>query len=121
MESFMEIPQSQRILESEHFFVISDRYPVSQGHCLIISKSRSRTFFDLSAPEKQELVTVIDDVKRLLDKDDPADGYNIGMNCGPAAGQTIQHFHCHVIPRYWGDMDNPRGGVRHCIPEKGLY
>ena len=64
---------------------------------------------------------MIDKSKELIEKNHSPDGYNIGMNCGESAGQTVMHFHCHVIPRYKGDMDNPRGGIRYCIPEKGNY
>jgi diadenosine tetraphosphate (Ap4A) HIT family hydrolase len=64
---------------------------------------------------------LIDKAKDLIDYEFTPDGYNIGMNCGFAAGQTVMHFHCHVIPRYFGDMENPRGGVRHCIQGKGYY
>lgn len=63
----------------------------------------------------------IDIAKNLIEKDHKPDGYNIGMNCGETAGQTVFHFHCHIIPRYKGDMENPRGGVRHCVSGKGNY
>ena len=71
--------------------------------------------------EKKELVLLIDDVKNIIEKEHSPDGYNIGMNCGIYAGQSMMHFHCHVIPRYKGDMENPKGGVRYCLPTKGLY
>jgi len=103
------------------FFVIKDGFPVSPGHCLIICKELKETFFDLTSYEKQELVHLIETVKELIEKEHAPDGYNIGMNCGVAAGQSVMHFHCHVIPRYTGDMENPKGGVRYCIPEKGMY
>ena len=64
---------------------------------------------------------MIEVAKKLIENDNSPDGYNIGMNCGESAGQTIFHFHCHVIPRYIGDMENPRGGVRHCVAGKGNY
>lgn len=64
---------------------------------------------------------MIERVKSLIEEDYTPDGYNLGMNCGEAAGQTVMHFHCHVIPCYVGDIENPRGGVRYCIPDKGLY
>jgi diadenosine tetraphosphate (Ap4A) HIT family hydrolase len=101
--------------------VIKDGYPVSPGHCLIICKELKDTFFDLSSHEKQELIHLIDKVKDLIETEYSPDGYNIGMNCGVTAGQSVMHFHCHVIPRYEGDMENPKGGVRYCIPDKGMY
>jgi diadenosine tetraphosphate (Ap4A) HIT family hydrolase len=78
-------------------------------------------FFDLSKDEKEALITCINKAKELIEKEYSPDGYNIGMNCGEAAGQTIFHFHCHVIPRYKNDMTDPRGGVRHCVEGKGYY
>jgi len=121
MENFYELPKEKWIHESERFFVLKDGFPVSAGHCLIICKELKETFFDLSADEKQELVYLIEVVKGIIEIDHAPDGYNIGMNCGVAAGQSVMHFHCHVIPRYVGDMENPKGGVRYVIPEKGLY
>jgi diadenosine tetraphosphate (Ap4A) HIT family hydrolase len=121
MKDFYELPQDRWILETPNFFVIEDGFPVSAGHCLIISKEVKVTYFDLSSDEKEELVHVIDAVKTIIEEDHEPDGYNLGMNCGAAAGQSVFHFHCHVIPRYAGDMENPKGGVRYCIPEKGFY
>jgi len=121
MKNFYELPRDRWIYESERFFVIKDGYPVSPGHSLIICKETKETFFDLSNDEKQELVQLIETVKNLIEKEYFPDGYNIGMNCGIAAGQSVMHYHCHVIPRYIDDMENPKGGVRYCIPEKGMY
>jgi diadenosine tetraphosphate (Ap4A) HIT family hydrolase len=121
LKNFYELPRDRWIYESEKFFVIKDGYPVSPGHSLIICKEIKETFFDLSNDEKQELVQLIETVKNLIEKEYSPDGYNIGMNCGIAAGQSVMHYHCHVIPRYTGDMENPKGGVRYCIPEKGMY
>ncbi len=121
MKDFLGISPGQIIHESKRFFVVKDRFPVSPGHCLIISKVVKETFFELSIEEKEELVRVIDTVKGIIETEHSPDGYNIGMNCGVAAGQSIMHFHCHVIPRYLGDMETPKGGVRYSIPQKGLY
>ncbi len=67
------------------------------------------------------LSKLIHKAKELIEKEYNPDGYNIGMNCGEAAGQSVMHFHCHIIPRYKGDMENPKGGIRHCIEGKGNY
>jgi diadenosine tetraphosphate (Ap4A) HIT family hydrolase len=115
MKCFDEVPHDRRIHESKYFYVIKDGFPVSPGHSLIISKDLKETFFDLSADEKKELVELIDVVKGIIENEHAPDGFNIGMNCGVAAGQSVMHFHCHVIPRYKGDMVNPKGGVRYCI------
>jgi diadenosine tetraphosphate (Ap4A) HIT family hydrolase len=88
---------------------------------LIISKRETSDFFTLNELERRELNDVIVVAKSLIENKYRPDGFNIGMNCGHVAGQTVFHFHCHVIPRYSGDMENPRGGVRHCILGKGYY
>jgi diadenosine tetraphosphate (Ap4A) HIT family hydrolase len=121
MIDFSDIPQEQWLLETDNFFVIKDGFPVSPGHCLIISKTVYEDYFDLPRPLREELGNVILDVKALIEEEAKSDGYNVGFNCGEAAGQSVMHFHCHVIPRYNGDMENPKGGVRHCIPDRGLY
>jgi superfamily II DNA or RNA helicase/diadenosine tetraphosphate (Ap4A) HIT family hydrolase/HKD family nuclease len=118
-----------RISESEWFranalcFAIFDSFPVSRGHVLVITRRLVPTFFDCTQPEQAALMELVGDVKRLLDQqlDPKPDGYNVGFNAGTAAGQTVSHVHVHVIPRYSGDMADPRGGVRHVIPQKGNY
>lgn len=122
MTVFDGIPESEHVCGSNAFFVIRDRFPVSEGHSLIISRrSDAVTYFDLSSDEQQELLQLIEEVKTELESKLSPDGYNIGMNCGAAAGQTVMQFHCHIIPRFNGDMDDPRGGVRLCVPSKGNY
>lgn len=121
MSVFSNIPHENIIHKGKFFFMIYDGYPVSHGHILIISNEIKGDFFDLSLEEKEDLAYTISLAKKYIDEDKVPDGYNIGMNCGEAAGQTIPHFHCHVIPRYKGDMENPQGGVRHVIPSKGYY
>lgn len=121
MSVFLSIPEDEILHRGTTFFIIRDQFPVSPGHSLIISNEIFSDFFALSDEEKAELVQVIDLAKELVEKEFHPDGYNIGMNCGPAAGQTVMHFHCHLIPRYSGDHPDPRGGVRHCIPGKGYY
>ncbi len=121
MKSFLEISQDRIIYRNEYFFIIKDAFPVSPGHMLIISNDVKVDYFELSKLERDNLSEIILKAKELIETDYAPDGYNIGMNCGETAGQTVFHFHCHVIPRYKGDMENPRGGVRHCIPGKGNY
>lgn len=123
MKTFYEIPNFEnKIIEStDYYHLIFDGFPVNQGHILIISKDIKKDYFELSDKEKQDLQIAIDLAKLIIEKENKPDGYNIGMNCGEFAGQTIFHFHCHLIPRYKGDMENPRGGIRYCIPEKGNY
>lgn len=121
IKNFFELPTDKTIGETEHFFLIYDGFAVSPGHILIISKVWRADYFALSTAEKADLDKAIDLAKALIEAAHSPDGYNIGMNCGAAAGQTVFHFHCHVIPRYTGDMDDPRGGVRHCVAGKGAY
>lgn len=118
---FSSIPESRILFESDEFLIIKDLFPVSPGHMLIISKREASDFFTLSDSERNHLNESIIIAKSLIELEHKPDGYNIGMNCGAAAGQTVFHFHCHVIPRYFGDMKNPRGGVRHCVEGKGNY
>ena len=121
MSVFETIPEDRILFRGEHYFIIRDGFPVSPGHLLIISNELKADYFELSAQEKAELPAMIERAKSLIDSEFQADGYNIGMNCGVAAGQTVMHFHCHVIPRFDGDVENPRGGVRHSRPGFGYY
>jgi diadenosine tetraphosphate (Ap4A) HIT family hydrolase len=121
MSPFLDIPRSDYIFETDDFFMIYDRFPVSPGHLLIISKQLRSDYFELTSAEKAALPELIDKARSIIEEQHQPDGYNIGMNCGSAAGQTVMHFHCHVIPRYKGDMADPRGGVRHVVAGKGYY
>lgn len=121
IRDFTAIPEARVLYRDDLFFIIADAFPVSPGHLLIISNEVRRDYFDLTAEEKLKLPGLIDTARKLILQDYQPDGFNIGMNCGEAAGQTVFHFHCHVIPRYKGDMDDPRGGVRHCVEKKGRY
>jgi diadenosine tetraphosphate (Ap4A) HIT family hydrolase len=102
-----------RVLENESFYAIFDRYPVNRGHLLIISKRHIPDLFCLDEAEFNHLYWIINQAKEMLDMEYKPGGYNIGINCGEAAGQTIFHFHLHIIPRYKNDVENPRGGVRN--------
>jgi superfamily II DNA or RNA helicase/diadenosine tetraphosphate (Ap4A) HIT family hydrolase/HKD family nuclease len=120
---FLRIPESEWHCANALCFAIFDSFPVSRGHVLVITRRVMPTFFDCTQPEQAALMELVGEVKRLLDQqlDPKPDGYNVGFNAGAAAGQTVPHVHLHVIPRYAGDMPDPRGGVRHVIPEKGNY
>ncbi|CAD7056164.1 hypothetical protein RHAB21_00880 [Pseudorhizobium halotolerans] len=98
-----------------------DAFAVSPGHLLIIPRRHAATWDDLSADEKQSVWRNIDRAKSEIERKHQPDGYNVGFNLAEAAGQTVPHFHLHVIPRYVGDVEDPRGGVRHVIPHKGNY
>ena len=98
-----------------------DKYPVSEGHTLVIPKRHIETFFDATREEVAALMEAVRNAKEKLDEEFSPDGYNIGTNSGECAGQTVPHLHIHVIPRYKGDVKDPRGGIRWVIPNKAKY
>lgn len=107
--------------ENDAFYVIRDGFPISQGHTLIIPKSHTASLFDLDPEQFLSLQQAIHWAKSDLDHEFSPDSYNLGVNDGPAAGQTVPHLHVHIIPRYKGDQPDPRGGVRWIIPDKAKY
>lgn len=108
-------------LTNELAYSARDSYPASPGHTLVIPRRHVASFFDLTVEEINACMGLIAEERRLLDQEFKPDGYNIGVNIGQAAGQSIFHVHIHIIPRYKGDVENPQGGVRHVIPKKGHY
>ena len=119
--AFCTLPAARVIDENATATVIRDGYPVSPGHTLLIPKRHIGSFFDLSDLERRELLSLLDHAKRALDEELHPQGYNIGINDGAAAGQTVPHLHVHLIPRFAGDLPDPRGGVRWVIPDKAKY
>ena len=101
--------------------LILDGYPVSPGHSLVISKRHVDSFFEVTEVKRAALFALLDRAKELVAHQHQPVGYNIGINDGAAAGQTVPHLHIHLIPRYDGDQPDPRGGVRWAIPEKAGY
>ena len=118
---FLAIPASEVLASNRSAFVIADRFPVSPGHALVVPRRVIATWWEATDEERADMLALVDEVKRQLDADRRPDGYNVGFNAGAAAGQTVGHLHLHVIPRYRGDVPDPRGGVRHVIPGKGNY
>ena len=118
---FCTLPANRIVLENFDGMVIDDGFPISPGHTLIIPRRHVGSFFDLSEAERNSLLSLLEGAKRRLDKQFGPDGYNIGINDGLAAGQTVPHLHIHLIPRFHGDREDPRGGVRWIIPEKADY
>ncbi|WP_257457777.1 HIT family protein [Archangium lipolyticum] len=119
--SFLQVPRERWVASNRLAFAIRDANPVSPGHTLVIPHRLVATWFEASQEEQHALFELVDEVRRELDTSHRPDGYNVGFNVGEAAGQTVFHLHVHVIPRYRGDMEDPRGGVRHVIPSKGNY
>ena len=112
----------ERIIDSNEFGVtIRDGFPVSPGHTLVIPKRHIGSWFTISNAEQLGLLDLLARAKVVLQEELNPDGYNIGINDGPVAGQTVPHLHMHLIPRYKGDQEDARGGVRWIIPEKAKY
>ena len=114
------IEKKEFYLESDLSVALFDGFPVSEGHTLIIPKRHVVTYFDLSKEEIDDMYSLSLKVKEFLDNKYHPDGYNVGFNCGEAAGQTVMHAHMHIIPRYKGDSENPRGGIRKAVKRKGF-
>ncbi|HBV87162.1 MAG TPA: HIT family protein [Desulfosporosinus sp.] len=109
---FCTMPVTDIILENERALAFYDKFPVNEGHVLIVPKRHVVSLFDATQEEITSIWKLIEGVKELLDQRFHSNGYNIGVNVGAAAGQTIFHMHVHVIPRYDGDVEDPRGGIR---------
>ena len=119
---FCNLLPKEIINEYKNFFVIRDAYPVTPLHSLIITKKHVVSYFQCSKEELNEIPVILDTQKTELKiLDDTITGFNIGMNIGEDAGQTIFHCHVHIIPRRKGDILNPRGGIRGVIPDKQNY
>jgi len=119
--AFCYIPHQRILKANEHSFLIGDGFPISLGHSLIIPFRHIASFFDATTEERASLLDLLDYAKTILDIEFHPDGYNVGINDGAVAGQTVPHLHIHLIPRYIGDREDPRGGVRWIIPEKADY
>lgn len=118
---FCEISKDRIIIENELAYAMYDGFPVSPGHCLIIPKRHFPDFFHSKKEEKAALFELLEFVKEKIEQQFHPDGFNIGINVGAVSGQTVMHLHIHLIPRYRGDVADPRGGVRGVIPEKQKY
>jgi ATP adenylyltransferase len=122
-ECFLCFPAHRPIIaQNELALALYDAHPVTSLHALIVPRRHATTYFDLHDPERRAINLLLDQVRlKVLDEDKAVEGFNVGMNCGQTAGQTIMHCHVHLIPRRPGDVDQPRGGVRAVIPGKAAY
>ncbi len=118
---FCRTAVAEIIAEHPLAFAKRDGYPLSKGHTLIIPRRHVASFFDCTPEERVAILELLDASKVTIDHLHRPDGYNIGINNGEAAGQTVMHLHIHLIPRYAGDRADPRGGVRWIFPEKAAY
>ena len=114
-------PQREILAENAHAIAVFDTYPVSPGHSLILPRRHAVTVWDLPEAEYLACYALVRVLKPVLEERFKPDGFNVGVNCGEAAGQSVWHAHIHVIPRFKGDTPFPKGGVRHVIPLKGAY
>lgn len=114
-------PEREIIAQNAHAIAVFDSFPVSPGHALILPRRHVGTIWELEPEEYSDCFTLVRNVRSVLESRFGPDGFNVGANCGEAAGQSVWHAHIHVIPRYKGDTPNPRGGVRHVIPLKANY
>ncbi len=112
---------SEILLENEKFIAISDARPVTKGHTIVTPKKHVVSFFDQTDEDEKELYQFLKELKIVIDKKNSPDGYNIGINDGRAAGRSIDHLHVHVIPRYSGDITEPKGGVRNLLGKNAPY
>lgn len=119
--AFCGAPQERAAWSSSLAMALWDLYPVSLGHALVVPRRHAASWTELAADEKAAVMAGVDAVRALIDERYRPDAYNVGYNDGAAAGQTIAHFHVHVIPRYQGDVLDPRGGIRFVLPDKAAY
>ena len=118
---FCTLPPERIIDSNDLALVIRDGYPVSPGHTLVIPKRHIGSWFEITPEEQSAMLDLLGRAKAVLEEEFKPDGYNIGINDGPTAGQTVPHLHMHLIPRYKDDLKDPRGGVRWVIPGKAKY
>ncbi len=118
---FYPLEPDRIILEGENCVAFYDRYPVNEGHALVIPYQPVASLYELEEEIQSELWDTVRKVRTILKEKFNPNGFNIGINDGTAAGQTMPHTHIHLIPRYKGDIPDPRGGIRWIIPEKAKY
>ncbi|AEA33354.1 HIT family protein [Hippea maritima] len=118
---FCDTKNLEIILKNHLCYAVFDKYPVNRGHILIVPYRHFASFFDANREEVLAIHDLINDARVFLDREFSPAAYNIGVNVGEVAGQTIMHMHIHLIPRYEGDIRNPRGGVRGVIPSRRIY
>ena len=118
---FCALPENRLLHTQEGWNIIRDAYPVSPGHTLIIPRRHINSFFELNEDEFVSLFPLLCEIKEQLENEYSPQGFNIGVNDGKAAGQTVMHMHVHLIPRYAGDVEDPRGGIRLMFPDKARY
>jgi diadenosine tetraphosphate (Ap4A) HIT family hydrolase len=118
---FCTLEPARVVAENDLAVSVRDGFPVSPGHTLIIPRRHVGSFFNITTDERSAMFSLLESAKHQLDEEFHPSGYNVGINDGADAGQTVPHLHIHLIPRYRGDRDDPRGGVRWVLPDKADY
>lgn len=118
---FCDLAPDRILRSAHHACALRDQYPVTPGHTLVVPNRHVASLYDLPAEEQAALWELVGEVRSALVASHDPDGFNIGINDGEAAGQTVGHAHIHVIPRYDGDVEDPRGGIRWVVPETAVY
>ena len=118
---FCRIAAPRILAEGVEAVAFWDGHPLNPGHVLIVPRRHVASWFDATAAERDEMLRMADEARRIVVAIHAPDSFNLGINDGPAAGQTVPHLHLHLIPRYRGDVADPRGGVRWIIPERAAY
>ncbi|MEZ5118407.1 MAG: HIT family protein [Candidatus Nanopelagicales bacterium] len=118
---FLRIPESEWVASNALAFAVRDAFPVSEGHTLVIPRRLAIDWDAVTTDERLAILALVDQVKVQLRHELHPDGFNLGINEGAAAGQTVFHLHVHVIPRFNGDVPDPRGGIRHAVMGKGNW
>jgi diadenosine tetraphosphate (Ap4A) HIT family hydrolase len=118
---FCRLPAGRQLLANDRAIAIRDGFPVSPGHTLVVPRRHVGSFFEVTDEERSDLLELLMQARQDLEREFSPAGYNVGINDGRAAGQTVPHLHIHLIPRYLGDREDPRGGVRWVLPEKADY
>jgi diadenosine tetraphosphate (Ap4A) HIT family hydrolase len=118
---FCNVDSARLLRQSGLAIALTDAFPVSLGHALIVPRRHIQSWFESTDDERQEMFTLLDEIRAEILKAHSPPAFNIGINDGPAAGQTVPHLHIHLIPRYTGDSPDPRGGIRWVLPGQADY
>ena len=118
---FCNPPPQRIVIEGVAAMALWDSYPLNPGHVLIVPRRHVASWFEATAAERDEMLRLADDARRIVTEKHRPNAFNLGINDGAEAGQTVPHLHLHLIPRYRGDVPDPRGGVRWIIPDRAAY
>lgn len=118
---FCDVSADRIVASNEHALAVHDNYPLAEGHVLVVPRKHVASIFDTEVRVRAAIWGLVDRVRDDLRNKYRVEAFNIGINDGEAAGQTVMHGHVHIVPRVKGDVDDPRGGVRWVIPEKARY